>query len=363
MEISHFSEPVTFCIIRNFYPEDVRKSILRELKDLRPHLLPPNVTGGARDFGGEKKKDNRGLFLDQYYGPDRNKSAILTANRKVFGEVAWELKKENWFYKYLENSNQDSTLVSYYDSGDYYEPHKDQAIVTAIYYIWEEPKSFEGGDIYLEDFKVPIENNCMLIFPSCTTHRVTRVTGHGRWAISQFINCCEPPARTGPPIFTFPDFFTTYDFCNIRRKISEGKWELKGTSAPPAPPTFWFMDLTEDPYFSDHLKCEIERKTQRKFKLIRTYANGQFYGQNGNFHVDDQSPTAWTFLLYTNVIGDKDMDEWGGGTEFKTENGLMCQMPYTNLGVLFRSDIYHRGLAPSKFVNELRVTIAWKLEE
>jgi hypothetical protein len=363
MQIEHYNNPVTFCVIKNFYPEDVRKSILKELNEIKPNLRPPHETGSASNFAGDKKKDNRGLFLDQFYGPNRNKSPILTANRKVFAEVAWELKKENWFYKYLETCNQDSTLISYYQSGDYYEPHSDQGIITAIYYIWEEPKNFEGGDIYLEDFKVPIENNCMLIFPSCTTHHVTRVSGTGRWAISQFINCTDPPRP--PPVFTFPNCFSTYDFCKIREHVfnQNAKWELKGGSILSEPPSFWFMDLIDNDYFSGYLKDQIEIITGRKFKLNRTYANGQFHGQDGKFHTDDLNPTAWTFLLYTNVIGDHEIDTWGGATEFKTENGLMSQQPYTNLGVLFKSNTFHRGLAPSRFTKDLRVTIAWKLEE
>ena len=101
------------------------------------------------------------------------------------------LEGKGWFYRYLTNRSDrltDKTLVSYYEDGSYYKPHVDAAIMTCISYHWKEPKEFTGGDLHFGDFKVPIENNCLLIFPSCTEHEVSPVSGQGRYAITQFLN-------------------------------------------------------------------------------------------------------------------------------------------------------------------------------
>ena len=52
----------------------------------------------------------------------------------------------------------------------------------------------------------------------------------------------------------------------------------------------------------------------------------------------------------------------GGYTGFSI-NGLIINVePFTNRGVLFRSNIVHRGLAPQK-PDILRISIAYKLKE
>jgi hypothetical protein len=185
-----FTEPVPHCIVRNYYTSEELSGIWSELDFLNGKLSPPEQTGTAIGTDGKPKKRNKGAFIDDLY-MKRELSNILKFNRKIgFPEINRNILGRNWFYNYLKPSDRlkDRTLVSYYEDGDYYEPHTDSAMVTAISYHWKEPKSFEGGDLYFGDYKVPIENNCLLIFPSCTEHEVKRVTGHGRYAITQFLN-------------------------------------------------------------------------------------------------------------------------------------------------------------------------------
>jgi len=361
MEYIYFTEPTTFCIIKNYQSVEVTKAILKELDAIKPHLKGPEDTAAARNFSGEIKKVNSGLFLENFLGENAGKSGVLTHGRKLFNECIWELKKNNWFYKYIERTNHNSTLVSYYKSGDFYESHEDSSIITAIYYIWKEPKSFEGGDLYFGDFKVPIENNCLLIFPSCTEHRVTPVIGEGRWAITQFLN--SNPVNPNQDIVLFDNFLHVADFAEASKKIEDGVWKYSNISNQISPIRFMMMELDEDKFFTEYLKGAIENRTGKKFNLIRTYANGQVHGQDGWFHQDDYRPNRWTFLLYMNVIPAQELETWGGETQFKTPDGIKIQLPIPNLGVLFKSEIWHKGMAPSKTISGLRITIAWKLEE
>ena len=186
-----FDAPVPFCIIRNYYTSEELRLVWAELDFLEGKFRDPKKTGSAMDVNGIPRKNNKGLFLDEIY-TDRLLSNILVVNRKIgHDDIKKNLEGKNWFYKYLTNPSDrliDKTLVSYYDDGAYYKPHVDAAVITCISYHWKEPKEFTGGDLYFGDFCVPIENNCMLIFPSCTEHEVKLVSGQGRFAITQFLN-------------------------------------------------------------------------------------------------------------------------------------------------------------------------------
>jgi hypothetical protein len=360
MEWTFYSEPVTFCIIKNYHSSEVCQSVLKELDALKPHLKGPEHTAGGLENSGQIKKANSGLFLERFLNGNIEKSAIMNAGSKLFRECLYDLKNANWFYKYIERVTHISTLVSYYKTGDFYKSHEDNSLVSAIYYIWKEPKSFHGGELYFGDFKVPIENNCLVIFPSCTEHRVTEVSGEGRWSITQFMDSQIKPNQD---IILFNNFLNRADFTEASRKIEEGSWTYSNVSLRKSAIRFFMMELTNDAFFRVHIKNEIENKTGKRFRLLKVYANGQVYGQDGDFHKDDIGPNKWTFLIYLNMISEAEIETWGGETQFVTQDMLRCQPPLPNLGVLFKSEIWHRGMAPSKPSNGLRVTIAWKLEE
>jgi len=359
MKFKYFDEPNSFCIINNFYSDDEIQTIHEELDRLGPILKDGGATGTAKTVTGEPKKSNKGVFLDELYGENRSNSAILTLNRKVFSqEVIYELEKKNWIFKFIKRLNHDSTLLSLYKDGDYYRTHEDESFFTAIYYTWKEPKTFEGGDLYFGDFKVPIKNNSLLIFPSNTVHEVKKVRGHGRYAISQFISN-TPKLVHARPFDKYPNFLTVGDFGKVKNIIQEGHWELKGKSLDNGL-KFWFMDLIRNPYFSEYLVNKISSLTNFKLKLMRVYANGQTFGQNGSFHQDDERDDAVTAVLYMNEIDESVLDEWGGETRFKFNGDIVACQPLTNSLIIFKSNIFHHGLAPSRFSPDMRVTIAWK---
>jgi Rps23 Pro-64 3,4-dihydroxylase Tpa1-like proline 4-hydroxylase len=131
---------------------------------------------------------------------------------------------------------------------------------------------------------------------------------------------------------------------------------------------FWYMNLYDNVFFSTYLKEWIEKKTGRKFQVNRVYANGHTFGQGGSFHQDDVTPNTYTLCLYINPISKDMSDEVGGYIQFKIpdpkfEDFIIDIAPLYNRAVIFPSHYFHRGNSFSRYVNDLRISIAWKLKE
>jgi hypothetical protein len=143
--------------------------------------------------------------------------------------------------------------------------------------------------------------------------------------------------------------------------VSKLKWEFNGTSTPSGA-TFWNADLMHYTFFSEHIFNKIEKRFEKDFKLLRVYANGQTYGQDGGFHIDDDRDGHYTFILYLSDIRPENVNTIGGYTEFKFKNGVHAIEPILNRGVFFDSKLIHRGLAPSRGSNILRISVAFKIQ-
>lgn len=185
-------------IVEDFYSESELKLIWEELEALTKdnHLLPPERTGTSRDDNNRPKKNNEGLFLDEFYH-DRNTSNILRINRKLWPYMDSKHKEldKDPILRYVLSSNEDTTLVSYYKDGHYYLPHIDKALYTVLSYFCKEPKRFKGGNLKLLDYNIEIEikNNMVIYMPSTFAHEVTPVIMDndeecsGRYCMSQFL--------------------------------------------------------------------------------------------------------------------------------------------------------------------------------
>lgn len=178
-----FDYPVPHCIIRNCFDEEYLAGMWDEIEFIKPKLAGPRGTGTARDDKYQILKKNKGLFLDHVYKGHKEFSTIMHSSLDITPII-----DKHWFYKYLSKCKPTGTLVSCYNDGDYYKSHADISIVTCISYHWKTPKKFKGGELYFGDYEVPIENNCMLIFPSCTEHEVKPVHGEGRYSITRFLS-------------------------------------------------------------------------------------------------------------------------------------------------------------------------------
>ena len=196
--ITKIKDPFPYLKIENLYTEEELELIGDELIFLnhKCKLEDPEDTGSAKDSSDNLLKENKGLFLDDLY-KRREISNILSVNRKIFNKEYLEAYASLSFgYKSILECNVDTTLISYYENGGYYKPHKDDAVHTVLTWFFETPKMFEGGDLFFPEYneKIEIQQNMAIIFPSFVLHSVDEVKmdenlnrGFGRHCMSQFL--------------------------------------------------------------------------------------------------------------------------------------------------------------------------------
>lgn len=157
----------------------------------------------------------------------------------------------------------------------------------------------------------------------------------------------------------FPNIIPQENFIELSNLLSNGSWTFTGNSGDGGF-TFWYKDLINESMFREDVFNLICTQTNKKFKLLQVYANGQTHGQPGHLHLDSQD--GYTFLIYMNTFWNV---EWGGNTVFfndeTKETAQVCPTP--NLGILFHGSVLHYGADPSRHFNGLRMTVAYKLLE
>jgi hypothetical protein len=136
-------------------------------------------------------------------------------------------------------------------------------------------------------------------------------------------------------------------------------------------PSKWFVcGLDNNKFFSELLIKKISQISKTNWELLKVYANGQTILNDGNWHFDvdeedemnDSSDSYWTALLYVSDINHKNIEVVNGYTDFKINGEIKSIEPLQNRLVLFRSDILHRGRAPT-IPGFLRISVAWKLKK
>jgi len=194
MKITLIDGPLPYAYLEDIYTEEELNNIYQELIYLQPKLLDPSQTSSAK-INGSYIKNNSGVFLDVVYGV-REFSYILTHNRKLFSkECIRQVSRVHPSYATFNSLNRDETLVSYYEDGGYYGPHRDLASITILNWIHLNPKNFTGGEFIFSEYNIKIEpkNNTGVIFLSCYEHCVNPVLiinkdipYSGRFTLSSF---------------------------------------------------------------------------------------------------------------------------------------------------------------------------------
>lgn len=187
-------EPIPYMLVKNYFSEDDVEKMLKELRFLTPKM---EFLDGVNLKKGHKK--NTQINLDDTY-KNRKISNILNTMDKIYNdsELIKNLKITSWFYNVWEWTNLDNTFVAYYEDTDYYKAHRDIAVVSIMYWLWEEPKSFTGGNVHLTDYdiEIPLERNQLMIMPSSLNHavdpikmihKVDKLSGMGRYCIVRFL--------------------------------------------------------------------------------------------------------------------------------------------------------------------------------
>lgn len=200
MKIQHYSSPFPYVHIEDVYSFNELNLIWRELEFLTDtHKLdPPDKTGGAKNLEtGELLKMNSCVWLEDVYKNPKY-CDIIEVNKKIYNNFDQIFRNHSdWFFQNV-NINYESTLISYYEDSDYYDPHEDNATVTCLTWFYKEPKKFNGGNLHFPDYEltIKVKNNTCILFPSCITHAVDPVKmdrkdmgkKKGRYCMTQFLS-------------------------------------------------------------------------------------------------------------------------------------------------------------------------------
>ena len=145
-----------FIVVDNWYLPFEEKSIWSEIEFYERNIFIKESSEGpdatVATHNNISKAKNKRIFLGKLY---RNPSTSHINNflYKQRSEEFKKLLKENCnpYYRSFEASNGDSSMVSFYSDGDYYDTHYDSPAWTCLIWMVKEPKFFDAGDFELTD--------------------------------------------------------------------------------------------------------------------------------------------------------------------------------------------------------------------
>lgn len=180
------SSPRAHLVVDDFFEEAALPIVFKELAALDRRLKP----GLVRDVG----HDGQSVFFEH---PRRKNHAVWvhdpSRTLRLFRKHLWsptlrpvfETAREALF-QIVPNCHAPNLQVSRYLTGDHYDFHEDEGAgvnLTVIVFLARSPEKVRGGDLELSyggaKAKVPFRHNRLVIFPSRTLHRVTRVRVDG----------------------------------------------------------------------------------------------------------------------------------------------------------------------------------------
>jgi len=128
---------------------------------------------------------------------------------------------------------------------------------------------------------------------------------------------------------------------------------------------FWSCSLNDNVFFKKNVLKIIEKTFNKNFEINRVYANGHSFGQDGSYHIDDENTDCYTFVLYLHEIMEADVELAGGHIYFKLPElkYKICYEPLLNRGILFPSSYIHKACSFSRYIMNLRSSVAFKLKE
>ena len=187
-------------VIDNWYNEEEYNKVFEECQFVSNYALSPKDSGAAMSESGNVLKQNSARFISSFF-KEFFDSYIAQYSQKLYhADLVHELLNIDPLYEYLGMINAGDSLVSYYENSDYYKAHRDQAIITQLTWLYEQPKSFKGGNLILRDINnnVVKEIECVpnrsIIFPSFMLHEVNNISmdeknlnqKKGRYTVSTF---------------------------------------------------------------------------------------------------------------------------------------------------------------------------------
>lgn len=176
------SRPRAHLVADDFFSPDALAAIFRDLPALERKMKPGLVRDVGHDgqsvFFAHRRRKNRAVWI---HDPSR----VL----RLFREHLWSEEMVAAFDRAREPLFQivpacwaPHLQVSRYVTGDHYDFHEDEGAgvnLTAVVFLATDPRRVHGGDLVLAhdgaEARIRFRHNRLVVFPSRTLHRVTRV--------------------------------------------------------------------------------------------------------------------------------------------------------------------------------------------
>lgn len=154
----------------------------------------------------------------------------------------------------------------------------------------------------------------------------------------------------------YDDFLNDQELSDIIKFLNGAKWGMQRSDAHnKSHGSFLKLKVTEEEYFNSYLLNRVFDVIGSKHKLATAYFNGQWFGQDGNFHIDG---VPLSCLIYINQYD----PDWGGFTQFKKSEREQFIVPPTQRRlVVFPGNITHKAYAYSRQTCPMRISLAYKL--
>jgi len=159
------------------------------------------------------------------------------------------------------------------------------------------------------------------------------------------------------------NFVNETEFQTVIDAINRSSWKYRGNLMGTTGITCWYTEMIKEEIIGRQLVTKLEKLFNKKYEISKFYANGQTFGQDGTFHQDDTPDNEYTLFIYVSPITEENVEHIGGFTQFKRDGKIINVEPYKKRGLFFKSNLVHRGMAPSRLSDLLHVTLAIKLIE
>lgn len=180
LKINLIKEPFPHIILENVFNERELTEIWNELIFLAPKMRPPeaDLTGTAKNNRNIPLKRGHGLMIDNFFSNPQDSDIMLHFKKIMSTDIGTNAKQLGMYFDLFRKIRHGTTLVQMYRNGDYYLPHDDYAIFSAVTLFYKSPKAFVGGDLnFPEHNYIPsLKNNTTIIFPSMINHEVTELS-------------------------------------------------------------------------------------------------------------------------------------------------------------------------------------------
>ena len=145
----------------------------------------------------------------------------------------------------------------------------------------------------------------------------------------------------------FDNFLDSEEIYYLQKLKKSWVMQRSDDSNPYALPFLYYAPAIGD--FYKHLFEKIKKEIG-KHSPIRVYFNGQSYGMDGSFHVDNCDKTV---LIYVSPYN----REWGGFTQVGEE----IIAPITGRMIVFDGMTPHKAFSFSRQTCPMRISLAYKL--